>query len=71
MKIYRFKNGDRCPCCRQELTGKTPEELTEFSVTVYGYATAIGLADWILKPGDDAIEIAPEQMWKLMGMEDC
>ena len=70
MRIYRYKNGDTCPCCGQAIAGKTPEELTEFSVIAYCYATANGLAEWILRPGDDAIEIAPEQIWKLISMVD-
>lgn len=45
MKIYRFKNGDTCPCCGQVLTGKTQEELAEFSVLIYGFATVLGIAD--------------------------
>lgn len=62
MKIYRFKNGDACPCCGQELKGKTPEELAESSLTVYVIGTRLGLADWILRPGKDAIEISTEDM---------
>lgn len=62
MKIYCFKNGDRCPCCGQELKGKTPEELAEFSLTVYAIGSQLGLADWILRPGPDAIVISTEDM---------
>ncbi len=62
MKIYRFKNGDTCPCCGQALNGKTLEELTEFSLVVYGIGSGLGLADWILRPGEDAIEIEPEEL---------
>lgn len=62
MKIYRFKNGDRCPCCGQELQGKTPEELAEFSIIVYSIGSQLGLADWILRPGPNAIVISTEDM---------
>ena len=62
MKIYRFKNGDRCPCCGQEIQGKTPKELAEFSLTVYAIGRQLGLADWILRPGPDAIAINTEDM---------
>lgn len=64
MKIYRFHNGDTCPCCGQVLAGKTEEELAEFSVVVYGFASALGLADWIFRPGPDAIELGPEELRK-------
>lgn len=66
MKIYRFKNGDACPCCGQPLTGKTPGELFEFSVQVYGLASALGLSDWILRPGEDAIDLTPEEFAQAM-----
>ena len=56
MKIYRFQNGDKCPCCGQELSGKSDAELEDFSVTVYLAGKWLGLADWILNPGEDAIE---------------
>ena len=62
MKIYRFKNGDRCPCCGQEIQGKTPDELAEFSLTVYAIGRQLGLADWILRPEADAIEISTEDL---------
>lgn len=58
MKIYRFKNGDRCPCCGQVIWNKTPEELAEFSLTVYVIGYRLGWADWILHPGDDAIDVS-------------
>ena len=62
MKIYRFKNGDRCPCCGQEIQGKTPDELAEFSLTVYAIGRQLGLADWSLRPEADAIEISTEDL---------
>lgn len=68
MKIYRFKNGDKCPCCGNVLTGKTPEELDEISVQIYGFASALGLADWILHPGEDAIEITPWDLRQRLGI---
>ena len=70
MKIYRFQNGDTCPCCGQVLSGKTPEELAEFSVVVYGFACARGIADWIYRPGEDAIEVTPEELQRALGAED-
>lgn len=66
MKIYRFKNGDTCPCCGRVLSGKTPVELAEFSVLIYGFATVLHIADWIYNPGDDAIEITPELLQELI-----
>ena len=60
MKIYRFRNGDTCPCCGQVITGRTAEELAELSVVIYGVASALGLADWIFRPGADAIDISEE-----------
>lgn len=62
MKIYRYHNGDTCPCCGQVITGKTEEELAEFSVLIYGFASTLGLAEWLRKPEQDAIEITP---WEL------
>ncbi len=62
MKIYRFHNGDTCPCCGQVIAGKTPEELTYFSILIYGFASVLGIADWIYHPGEDAIEITPEEL---------
>ena len=62
MKIYRFSNGDNCPCCGQVITGKTPEELSEISVMIYGVASALHIADWILRPGEDAIDITPAEL---------
>ncbi len=62
MRIYRFRNGDTCPCCGQTLTGKTPEELAELSVLIYGFASVLNIADWIYRPGEDAIEISPETL---------
>lgn len=62
MKIYRFKNGDRCPCCGQEIHGKTPDELAEFSIIVYSIGSQLGLADWILRPEADAIEVSTEDL---------
>ena len=71
MRIYRFKNCDTCPCCGQVLTGKTPEELAEFSVLIYGFASVLHITDWIYRPGDDAIEISQEQLQTyLSGEED-
>lgn len=70
MKIYRFRNGDTCPCCGQVLSGKAPEELAEFSVVVYGFACALGIADWIYRPGEDAIEVTPEELQRALGAED-
>ena len=64
MKIYRFKNGDACPCCGEPLSGKTPAELDEFSVTVYRAGTWLGLADWIIKPEADAIEMSHEELMR-------
>lgn len=66
MKIYRFKNGDACPCCGQALTGKTLDELLEFSIQVYGIASALGLPDWIIRPGEDAISLTPEELAQTM-----
>ena len=66
MKTYRFKNGDACPCCGQPLTGKSPGELFEFSVQVYGIASALGLPDWIIRPGEDAISLTPEELAQAM-----
>ena len=71
MKIYRFRNGDSCPCCGQVLSGKTPEELAEFSVVVYGFASALGIADWIYRPGEDAIDATPEDLQRALGAEVC
>ena len=71
MKIYRFKNGDTCPCCGQVLTGKTPEELAEFSVLIYGVASAFHIADWLLRPGADAIEISQEQLQTYLSGEEA
>lgn len=65
--IYRFKNGDTCPCCGQVITGRTPEELAELSVLIYGVATALGIADWVLRPGEDAIEISAEDITRAIG----
>ena len=31
--MYRFKNGDRCPCCGQKLEDKDEEWLRLFSTT--------------------------------------
>ena len=66
MKIYRFKNGDACPCCGNPITGKTEEELEKLSILVFVAANWLGLADWILKPEADAIERSPEELmrWK-------
>lgn len=69
MKIYRFHNGDTCPCCGQTISGKTPEELAEISVTIYGFASALGFADWIYRPGEDAIEITPEEIQHALNIE--
>lgn len=69
MKIYRYHNGDTCPCCGQVIAGKTEEELAEFSVLIYGFATACGFADWILKPGKDAINIKPEEIMEKCNLE--
>lgn len=71
MKIYRFKNGDTCPCCGQVLTGKTAEELTEFSVLIYGFASVLHIADWICRPGEDAIEISQEQLQTYLTGEEA
>ena len=71
MKIYRFKNGDTCPCCGQVLTGKTQEELAEFSVLIYGFATVLGIADWLYRPGEDAIEISQEQLQTYLTGEEA
>ena len=62
MRIYRYHNGDTCPCCGQVITGKTEEELTEFSVLIYGFAETLNLADWIRRPEKDAIEITPQEL---------
>lgn len=64
MKIYRFKNGDACPCCGQTISGKSPEELEEFSTLVYAAGKWLGLADWIIRPEADAIEKSPEEMMR-------
>lgn len=69
MKIYRFKNGDTCPCCGQALTGKTPEELAEFSILIYGFASTLNIADWIYRPGEDAIEIPTTEFMEKLGLE--
>ena len=71
MRVYRYKNGDVCPCCGQVLSGKSPEQLADFSLTIYGFATALGLADWIMRPGDDAIEISPDQAYKIVGLMEA
>ena len=71
MKIYRFHNGDTCPCCGQVLTGKTQEELAEFSVLIYGFATVLGIADWLYRPGEDAIEITPEELQTALTGEEA
>ncbi len=71
MKIYRFHNGDTCPCCGQTIWGKTPEGLAEFSVTIYGVASAFGFADWIRRPGEDAIEITPENLLQALTIEEA
>lgn len=71
MKIYRFKNGDTCPCCGQALTGKTPEKLTEFSILIYGFASTLNIADWIYRPGEDAIEITPWELREKIGVEEA
>ena len=71
MRIYRFRNGDVCPCCGQTLTGKTPEELAEFSVLIYGVASAFHIADWLLRPGEDAIEITPEALRSYLSGEEA
>ncbi len=31
--MYRYKNGDRCPCCGEKLENKTEEWLRLFSTT--------------------------------------
>ena len=33
--MYRFQNGDRCPCCGQVLEGKSEDFLELFSQTVH------------------------------------
>lgn len=33
--MYIYKNGDKCPCCGQELKGKSREWLLQFSAEVY------------------------------------
>lgn len=70
MRIYRFRNGDTCPCCGQVITGKTPEELAEFSVVIYGVASALNIADWILRPGEDAIDITPAEIRQALTGEE-
>lgn len=69
MKIYRFHNGDLCPCCGQPLVGKTEEELEAFSVTVYRAGVWLGLADWIIRPEEDAIERSHEELMRMGGGE--
>lgn len=64
MKIYRFKNGNACPCCGQKISGKSAEELKDFSVTVYLAGTWLGMADWIIKPEADAIEMSHEELMR-------
>ena len=64
MKIYRFKNGDKCPCCGEPLSGKTGAELDELSVTVFRAGTWLGLEDWIIKPGEDAIELSHDELMR-------
>ena len=46
----------------QEIQGKTPDELAEFSIIVYSIGSQLGLADWILRPGPDALVISTEDM---------
>lgn len=38
MKIRPYLNGDRCPCCGQEIRGKSEQELHDFNelVAVFG-----------------------------------
>ena len=62
MKIYRFHNGDACPCCGQTIQGKTDAELEEFSLLVFAAGMWLHLADWIIRPEADAIEKSPEEM---------
>lgn len=64
MKIYRFHNGDACPCCGQTISGKTEAELEEFSLLVFAAGTWLHLADWIIRPGADAIERSAEEMMR-------
>lgn len=71
MKIYRFRNGDTCPCCAQSIPGKSPEELAEFSVLIYGVASALNIADWIYNPGENAIEISPEALRSYLSGEEA
>ncbi len=62
MKIYRFKNGDACPCCGSEIQGMTPAELEEISLAVHAIARLLDRDDWILRPEADAIEISTEDL---------